>query len=46
MELNEAKIGKNPPASGIKIFEEHNQNPTQMSNLNKTRKSSNLSDMQ
>jgi len=40
MELNEGKIGKNPPASGIKIFEEHNKNgnsQTMMSNLNKSR---------
>ncbi len=34
MDLNEKTIGKNAPASGIRIFEEHNQP------LNKTRQSS------
>ena len=26
MMINEDQIGKNPPASGIRIFEEHNNN--------------------
>ncbi len=34
LQLNDKTIGKNPPASGIRIFEEHNLP------LNKTRQSS------